>query len=246
MKYKYLNKVLLAWNPEEDLQDNTIIKSSDIKRQIEKCFIYRVEDEPSRIKIFDDGSDNGWAEFEKYKDKVYINGKHIELNYKGNTVDKFEPGEYRVYIEDIDQVEDTEYMFFNCKQLVSAFIPNSVSFIGHGTFSYCKGLISITIPNSVTSIGYGAFYNCNGLTNMTIPNSVTSIGERAFGNCNGLEEIYIPKSVKKIYCDAFKGCTNLKTIYVEDINRYKHSIGERTDSVNWNGAKLIEIENYEI
>ena len=45
MKYKYLNKILLDWNHEEDLQDNNIIKSSDIKSQIDKCFIYKIEKE---------------------------------------------------------------------------------------------------------------------------------------------------------------------------------------------------------
>ena len=35
MKYKYLNEVLLNWNSEE-IQNNSIIKSSDIKEEIEK------------------------------------------------------------------------------------------------------------------------------------------------------------------------------------------------------------------
>ena len=35
MKYKYLNEVLLNWNSEK-IQDNSIIKSSDIKEEIEK------------------------------------------------------------------------------------------------------------------------------------------------------------------------------------------------------------------
>ena len=307
MKYRYLNEVLLDWNSDKDFQDNNIIKSSDIKKKIEQCFIYRVDDKPSKIKIFD----NGWAEFENYRDKIYIDNKHIELDNEGWTIDTFDPGEYRVYIE----VEDTEYIFYKCNQLVSAFIPdsftsignqafrgctgltsvtipnsvtsiggaafcectdlssitipNSVTYIVDSAFSWCTGLSSITIPNSVTSIGGAAFcsctslisvtlpnsltyirdyvfYNCTSLTSINIPSSVTWIGNSAFAGCSGLKEIYIPKSVKKIYYDAFKGCTNLKTIYVEDINRYKRSIGKNVDPVNWNGAKLIEIENYEI
>ena len=36
----------------------------------------------------------------------------------------------------------------------------SVTSIGNGTFWNCYELTSITIPNSVTSIGYRAFYGC--------------------------------------------------------------------------------------
>ena len=40
-------------------------------------------------------------------------------------------------------------------------IPNSVTTIGSGAFSFCSSLTSVTIPNSVTTIGSGAFYYCN-------------------------------------------------------------------------------------
>jgi uncharacterized protein YjdB len=69
-------------------------------------------------------------------------------------------------------------------------IPNSVTSIGDGAFSYCSGLTSVTIPNSVTSIGNSAFYG-SGLTSVTIPNSVTSIGDYAFYYCNGLTSLSV-------------------------------------------------------
>ena len=52
--------------------------------------------------------------------------------------------------------------------------------IGNYTFYQCTNLETIIIPNTVTSIGNEAFYNCTNLTSVTIPNSVTSIGENAF------------------------------------------------------------------
>ena len=40
-----------------------------------------------------------------------------------------------------------------------------------------------TIPNSVTTIERGAFSYCDSLTNINIPNSVTTIGNQAFSDC---------------------------------------------------------------
>lgn len=40
-----------------------------------------------------------------------------------------------------------------------------------------------TIPNSVTTIERGAFSYCDSLTNINIPNSVTTIGNQAFYGC---------------------------------------------------------------
>ena len=314
MKYRYLNEVLLNWNSEE-IQDNSIIKSNDIKKEIDQYFIYRVDDKSSRIRIFNVDDSRVWSEYEKYRDKVYINGKHVEL-IDGKTIDKFNPGEYRVYIEDIDQVEDTKHMFYDCQQLIKAYIPNSVMSIGISAFSLCSGLTSVSIPNSVTSIRNYAFSGCSGLTSVTIGNSVTSIGEDAFcdctslasvtipnsvtsigicafqncssltsvtignsvtqidkyafvscisltsvtignsvtsiGNsafrdCSGLTSVTIPNSVTSIARWAFHNCKNIQTVYVEDINKFKQiDFGNEYANPTYYGAKLIELQNYEI
>ncbi len=66
----------------------------------------------------------------------------------------------------------------------------TVTAIDHYAFFNCYELTSITIPNSVTSIGIYAFYNCPKLTSLTIPNSVTSIGDNAFYGCSKLKSIW--------------------------------------------------------
>ena len=92
------------------------------------------------------------------------------------------------------------------KDCVNYIIPNSVTKIGDGAFSWCKSLQSITIPNSVTSIGDYAFKQCESLQSVTIPNSVTSIGDHAFEQCDSLQSVTIPNSVTKIGNGAFYGC----------------------------------------
>ncbi|MDY6408366.1 MAG: leucine-rich repeat domain-containing protein, partial [Prevotella sp.] len=53
----------------------------------------------------------------------------------------------------------------------------------------CSDLTSVAIPNSVTTIGEYAFFGCSGLTSVIIPNSVTTIGEYAFDGCSGLTSV---------------------------------------------------------
>ena len=91
-------------------------------------------------------------------------------------------------------------------------------------FYECRNLTSVTIPNSVTSIGGKAFYACSGLTSVTIGNSVTSIGYMAFNSCRSLTSVTIPSSVVYISSGAFNYCSNLSSINVASGNTHYSSI----------------------
>ena len=52
-----------------------------------------------------------------------------------------------------------KYAFYNCTDLKSIIIPNSVNKIGVQSFGLCTRLTSITIPNSVLKIDTSAFYD---------------------------------------------------------------------------------------
>ena len=69
---------------------------------------------------------------------------------------------------------------FRNQNIESYVIPNSVTSIGDGAFSYCSSLHSVFIPDSVTSIGDCAFWDCSSLSKIVISSSVTSIGDGAF------------------------------------------------------------------
>ena len=114
-------------------------------------------------------------------------------------------------------------------------IPNSVTTIGEGAFSYCKSLISINIPNSVTTIGEEAFGSCESLVNINIPNSVTTIGNWGFGRCDSLTSINIPNSVTTIGKGAFEGC-----IYLTNIN-IPNSVTTIGESAFWGCYSLTSI-----
>ena len=116
-----------------------------------------------------------------------------------------------------------ERAFSRCESLTSIHIPDRVIDIGEATFSGCESLTSIYIPDSVTSIGNSAFWGCLSLTSIHIPESVTSIGERSFSGCESLTSIHIPDSVTSIGKRAFSRCESLTSIHIPDSVTY---IGE--------------------
>ncbi len=151
-----------------------------------------------------------------------------------------------------------ESAFYQCSNLTSVVIPNSVTNIASGAFSECSGLTSVVIPNSVTSIGSfafsacaglasieisnslksisdGTFAGCSGLTSVVFPNSVTSIGTWAFAMCFGLTSVAIPGSVTGIGNNAFHNCNNLKSFKVEE--------GESVISFGDNALASCPVEN---
>ena len=136
-------------------------------------------------------------------------------------VNKFEPGEYKVYIEDIDKVTNTytDSIFYRCKQLVSVYNLNIPS-IGVCCFAGCPNLKDVVISNFVTKIAADGFWGCTNMENITIPNSITKISD-----------------------NAFHGCVNLKFIHVKDINKFNQiKFGNYYSNPTYYGAKVIELK----
>ena len=127
------------------------------------------------------------------------------------------------------------YAFFDCVQLTSVSIPNSVSSIDSTAFTFCdnietltyntnavgdmfKGLTSlkaVNIGDSVTIIGDEAFFGCYNLKSVKFGNSVANIGNGAFSGCP-LTSVTLPNSLTKIGDGAFSGCESLASVNIPD------------------------------
>lgn len=95
-----------------------------------------------------------------------------------------------------------------------------VTSIGEGAFYECNNLNSLTIPESVTRIGKYAFYDCSGLTSINIPMGVTRIEESVFEGCSSLTSITIHSFVKSIEEDAFNRCSGLTAVHISDMDAW--------------------------
>lgn len=84
--------------------------------------------------------------------------------------------------------------FFDCAEITSLILPDSLKVISDYAFASCTGLSLVEIPSGVTTIGVGAFRDCMRIETIAIPTSVTEFGTAVFERCDKLRAIYVSKS----------------------------------------------------
>lgn len=104
--------------------------------------------------------------------------------------------------------------FYECEELNSIIIPNTVKSIGDKAFCHCHSLSHVQLPSSLDSIQKRTFYLCENLKSIQFPESLKYIGFQAF-IMSGIEELNFTGFVK-LDQGAFTLCHHLKTVTLPD------------------------------
>ena len=106
--------------------------------------------------------------------------------------------------------------FFNCAQLHTINLPNSISEIGKYAFSGCRALLMFDLPHTLSMIEEGTFKDCSNLKNIDLTDNIESINEDAYENCTSVTSLTIPSSVHNISNNAFKGCNAIRELIIKE------------------------------
>ena len=115
------------------------------------------------------------------------------------------------------------YLIKALTSITSCEIQKGTKTIADYAFYNCRELTSIIIPDSVTSMGYAAFYFCSGLTEVTIGKGIKSIESYTFGACVRLVGIAISAYLTNIEKEAFL-YTNVEYVFYGGSEEQKKNI----------------------
>ena len=169
-----------------------------------------------------------------YAYDALIKGIYYDLNSSKKTAVVTYKSAANYYEENRTAYKDTVII---PKSVTYNGITYLVTDIGRSAFYECSNLKSVIIPNSVTTIQDYAFYSCSGLTSVLIPNSVTSISSDAFWKCSSITSITIPSSITYIGSDAFRDCNSI--IKVLNLSKLSISKGSKNNGYVAYSAKVV-------
>ena len=111
------------------------------------------------------------------------------------------------------------------------------------SFYECSNIESITIPNSITNMGEDAFRYCTNLESIEIPNSVTSIGQFAFSSCANLT-IYCAAQSKPSGWDEYWNSSNCPVVWGYKDSAYTSGDLDGDELVNTNDVIYLLMHTY--
>ena len=159
------------------------------------------------------GSSNPWGNYEKPTGRLVLPEivTHEGVNYLVTSI--------------------ADYAFFECQELTSVELSNSISAIGStqiefhdvynppGSFKNCTSLSSVSFGIALNSIGDGSFSGCSELTTISIPETITRIGREAFTGTGWYDEQQNGLLYLSDCCLGYKGSKPTGSLYLADNTR---------------------------
>ena len=135
------------------------------------------------------------------------------------------------------------YAFYNCSNLKTISLPNSVKIVGRAAFYDCSSLSHVVLPDTLEVIDDFTFYRCRNLQLFELPPMLTYIGRSAFYKCASASSVkdgdtdsdilYIPADVEYIGDYAFYSCGYSEQAAIGEENYYNYY---GIDSIVFNGS----------
>ncbi len=129
-------------------------------------------------------------------------------------------------------------------------IPNSVTEIGYGAFTYCTSLTSITIPSSIVSIGHSAFIGCENLSLVvSLATTPPSLGNVAFETASDAV-LHVPATAVSDYensdwSEYFPIISSLTDITIGESGLATFSSASALDFTSVNGLKAYIVSVFD-
>lgn len=101
--------------------------------------------------------------------------------------------------------------FAETSALSSFTFPQTLTAVGAESFTG-SGIVTADLPQSVTYLGAGAFADCTKLVYAQVPAAIQAIRERTFRNCTELKNVSIPEGIRYIGAAAFQNDVSLQTV----------------------------------
>lgn len=101
--------------------------------------------------------------------------------------------------------------FAETSALSSFTFPQTLTAVGAESFTG-SGIVTANLPQSVTYLGAGAFADCTKLVYAQVPAAIQAIRERIFRNCTELKNVSIPEGIRYIGAAAFQNDVSLQTV----------------------------------
>lgn len=121
---------------------------------------------------------------------------------------------------DYNVISVGEYAFMGDSVMKVLRLPESLAYIGYGSFSECRSLEEVELPSALHSIGIAAFNYCTSLKKVAIPESVISMGDAAFESCYSLTDVWIKGNLEGIYPRTFKSCSHLESVRLPETIKF--------------------------